>query len=1187
MRDELRFSKAAGKSGPGPLIAKILAEFHPKIRTEFEIRRLVREIQGTAGGKQRNLLDALQSKAVEFDRLVRQPHPYLGKPIPLAHAPFGPPRPTPPVAHPHIDPIPLGSGFGPAGAVGPSPQRAPVGTGAAGAVRPSRWALPTVKAHPYLAGAAGAGATAAGFAGAGQLLRPSLDYTPPPTDAARADQATRTLAQARSAGGAAQRAVAGLDPDAIAHGGTPSTASSGFDWGKAAPWLAGGTALGLGGLAYMKHRRDRDRDQEDEAAMKALYKGAAQKVALFGRGKPFASTDSYVFDMPADRKDTVRHLSGRGEEDYTTSPNLLRRLYERATLPGDFRMHLSMARTLYGLDPAAFPLRNRMTHLRNPQAALVAARHDPDAQDMRLAALAQWRPEQPPPLDPDWEQDRKKERKETKEAADSTPTAPAEGPTSDAALAALVDRKSDEFWRGAGKIGLGVAGVGGLYALGRYLNRPRKRKEASVAAYREAAARFPREAALLARLADGEPEAIKAAVARDAADPARAQAWEGLLGVLAEDLEKQAEGAAPAVPASGSELPQSPINNRQQLTAMDKSIAGMRASNPNSPLLAQSIAARGRLAGQAQQAPSAAPNSTRMAPNAPKATPLSPENQAAMDQMTAGDAVARSNKSEWLDGTNSDTWWGSYKRSPTAQIASGTALAAAGLATGGAAYLPAIASTPLPAVASTALGAAKAAPGHLWSATKAAPGAIARAPGRLWSAVKANPGRALFEGGIFGIPAIESAQTMLGHVPEAVRVQSEAQKAEADAINRATQVQAPLVAAQSRSIADETQAAVAAQKAQADALKAQEKAIQNSAALDFTQAPPEAAQRLYASSRDSVIGMLSDAAQGKVDLKDPTQLQQLQKHFSDTIERHQLISGKDAGPIRSLFEKSMADGVLDPTEQAALQEAVSSSPAFAETVERVQAQGGGDQGGFLGRVQDGAASAVGIAQQQWGAMPTWAKFAAGLGLPLAAIGLMSSVFGGGGAMGLLASVLGIGGVAAGLGAFGGNPAGALAGAAPGLEGVMPWIGKQLGFAMPGPPSAPAPGQAAAPAPVPAPVTPSGPAPVPGAAPSSAPGPAGAAPQPGGMPPIQDLAAWSAMPSDAKINYVMALPTDQKIAFMQSVLGTHGVAGARQMLANVPADKKQALVSNLNSLWYANKMSGQPTDWIDQALQAVG
>lgn len=1068
--------------------------------------------------------------------------------------------------------------------MGPSPQRAPVGTGAAGAVRPSRWALPTVKAHPYLAGAAGAGATAAGLAGAGQLLRPSLDYTPPPTDAARADQATRTLAQARSAGGAAQRAVAGLDPDAIAHGGTPSTASSGFDWGKAAPWLAGGTALGLGGLAYMKHRRDRDRDQEDEAAMKALYKGAAQKVALFGRGKPFASTDSYVFDMPADRKDTVRHLSGRGEEDYTTSPNLLRRLYERATLPGDFRMHLSMARTLYGLDPAAFPLRNRMTHLRNPQAALVAARHDPDAQDMRLAALAQWRPEQPPPLDPDWEQDRKKERKETKEAADSTPTAPDEGPTSDAALAALVDRKSDEFWRGAGKIGLGVAGVGGLYALGRYLNRPKKRKEASVAAYREAAARFPREAALLAHLSDGEPEAIKAAVARDAADPARAQAWEGLLGVLAEDLEKQAEGAAPApvpeapaVPPTPRSVPApAPASKPWGYTLGRGLQRGYNMARGAAYIAGGTLGGLGAGVYQGGSRLLGATNNAAAA-DAFAGTMWRGAGSGAYDVGTLGGRLSDGRSSvDRMTEQNQQMLRDSGHETGAKAVGAFDRLA-------GTAASSAMVGGAIGQVAK-GLGSTSVLTRHLTTAPNLAP------PVRtLASAARANPAKALFTAGnaVFLPTAGKDTAALLGYVPKEVQVQAEAQKAEADALNRATQVQAPLVAAQSRSITDETQAAVAAQKAQADALKAQEKAIQNSAALDFAQAPPEVAQRLYASSRDSVIDMLSDAAQGKVDLKDPTQLQQLQKHFSDTIERHQLISGKDAGPIRSLFEKSMADGVLDPTEQAALQEAVSSSPAFAETVERVQAQGGGDQGGFLGRVQDGAASAVGIAQQQWGAMPTWAKFAAGLGLPLAAIGLMSSVFGGGGAMGLLALVLGIGGVAAGLGAFGGNPAGALAGAAPGLEGVMPWIGKQLGFEMPGPPSAPAPGQAAAPAPVPAPVAPSGPAPVPGAAPSSAPGPAGAAPQPGGMPPIQDLAAWSAMPSDAKINYVMALPTDQKIAFMQSVLGTHGVAGARQMLANVPTDKKQALVSNLNSLWYANKMSGQPTDWIDQALQAVG
>jgi pyruvate/2-oxoglutarate dehydrogenase complex dihydrolipoamide acyltransferase (E2) component len=334
----------------------------------------------------------------------------------------------------------------------------------------------------------------------------------------------------------------------------------------------------------------------------------------------------------------------------------------------------------------------------------------------------------------------------------------------------------------------------------------------------------------------------------------------------------------------------------------------------------------------------------------------------------------------------------------------------------------------------------------------------------------------------------------------------------------------------------------------------------------------------------SVIGVLGEAAQGKIDLKDPAQLDRLKTSFGETIERYQWITGKDAGDLKVLFEKSMADGTLAPEEQAALQEAVSSSPAFAETVERMQGQAGqsGGVGGFLGQVQGGASQAFDMAQQHWGQMPTWAKFAAGLGLPMAAIGLMSTVFGGGGVMGLLASVLGIGGMAAGLGAFGGTQ-GPLSGMMPQLEGIVPWLGQQFGFGSTEQPEAAAPEQAqpapdqsapaqAQPAPVPAPAAQGQPA---------QPAQAQAAPQ-GGAPPIQDLAAWTAMPGQAKIDYVKKLPKEQAIGFVQSVLSTHGVGGARQMLANIPINERQKLKTKFE--WYASLNGKEP--WIDQAIQAL-
>lgn len=1066
--------------------------------------------------------------------------------------------------------------------------------------------------------------TSAGIA-AGSI---GLTASPLVLEAARENAKARQPLAPSSSG---QNSVGG---GASAVSGKAQGLGQGFDWGKAAPWIAGGSVLGLGGLAYMKHRRDREDAKSEEDAMKALYKGASafDKRAADGKaslmltllkklGQPKALTSGSSFKQLAGDpsrkqltgnqflytkwpeswsnnyrssfKDQVSDIKDRIADHYVNDPRMQEFFREATSQASKNRRDLAL--TAAGLSTAA-------------GAGYLLTRGDGSTADQTAVsspmpvstAVSKAAPASPPPVKPAPVTPSPASPVLAKSSPPAFSPAKVNPPMAQAGLGmdAVVDQQYQRFLNGAGKIGLGVAGVGGLYALGRYLNRPKKRKEASVGAYKEAAARFPREAAILSKLAHLDAGTLKEAVARDASDPRLASAWEGLFDVLAGDLEKQAEIMAPtpprpaATPPAAAQAPSSaPPSTAAQAPAAPAPkgwghTLGRGLTRFGNTARGLAYTAGGTIGGLAAApvqayAHTLGSDADAAASDAFAGTMWRGAGSGLYDAATLGgspstgrssvDSMTEQNQ-KMLRDSGHETGANIVGGADTvAGLAAGTA-ATGGLA-GGAA-----------GAGSRVLGSmGKASPGLglISSATKApriaaAANTAGGAAMRAGSAIKnMTSGQALSTaiGASMIVPPIASGA---GFVPKEVRVQAEVQKAHADAINRATQAEAPLVSAQAQAIRDQAQSVSAANNAQADAVKSEQKLIEErrmAEGVAAAKADPEGARKLYEGSRDAVVGVLGEAAQGKLDLKDPANLGRLQKSFGETIDRYQWMTGKDSGQLKVLFEKSMADGVLAPEEQAALQEAVSSSPAFAETVERMQGQAGqagqaGGIGGFFGKVQDGASQAFGMAQQQWGQMPTWAKFAAGLGLPMAAIGLMSSVFGGGGAMGLLATVLGIGGVGAGLGLFGGTQ-GPLSGAVPQLEGIAPWIGKQLGFGAPEQ-AAQAPGAAA----------PAQPAQV---APQAAGQPAQQAQtQPGGAPPIQDLAAWSAMPGQAKIDYVKNLPQDQAMGLVQSMLATHGVDGARQMLANVPVSERQSLASKLG--WYASFNGKQP--WIDQAIQAL-
>jgi hypothetical protein len=127
--------------------------------------------------------------------------------------------------------------------------------------------------------------------------------------------------------------------------------------------------------------------------------------------------------------------------------------------------------------------------------------------------------------------------------------------------------------------------------------------------------------------------------------------------------------------------------------------------------------------------------------------------------------------------------------------------------------------------------------------------------------------------------------------------------------------------------------------------------------------------------------------------------------------------------VKAMVGKMLQDGTFDPADDAELQTLLNKSAGWEDIVNKY--------------TQEGSANPVGDAMQHFSALPTWAKAGIAIGLPMAAVGLLSTLFGEGGSGSMIMSILGLVGGAGGLGLFGGQGMenSPLFGAMPSLHGI--------------------------------------------------------------------------------------------------------------------------------------------------------